>query len=86
MLLFRTSSVPSDEIFLVLDGLPEGIPELQLHKVLQLLVDVPPYGVGEDGLHARHQHLQLRGLTCSALISVFDYLYFISSSVHHITS
>ncbi len=58
-LFFRTRISPANEILLVLDGLAQRLSQLQLDKILQLLVDVPANGVREHRLHAGHQHLQV---------------------------
>lgn len=54
----RYTNEPANEIFLVLDGLPERLTEVFLDKVLELGIDVAPDGVGEDGFHAGHEYLQ----------------------------
>lgn len=48
---------PLDDI-LLLDGLPEGLPEGDLREVLQRGVDSVPDGMVEHALHPAHQHLQ----------------------------
>ena len=47
-----------DVILLCLGRLPQRVPELELHKVLELGIDAAPDAVREHGLHAGHQHLQ----------------------------
>lgn len=50
--------VPLDDIFLLLDGLPQRVTQSDLRKVLQSRVDGVTDGVIEHTLHASHQHLQ----------------------------
>lgn len=51
-------SIPLDDIFLLLDGLPQWVTQSDLSKVLQSWVDGVTDGVIEHTLHASHQHLQ----------------------------
>lgn len=40
---------PSNQVLLVLGCFPKRFSERQLNKVLKLLVDIPPDGVGKNG-------------------------------------
>lgn len=50
--------VPLDDVLLLLNGLPQRIPQGNLSKVLQRRIDGVTDGVVEHALHASHQHLQ----------------------------
>ncbi len=50
--------LPLDDVFLLLDGLPQRVTQGHLSKILQSWVDGVSDGVIEHTLHASHQHLQ----------------------------
>jgi len=54
----NNGSVPLDDIFLLLDRLPQRVTQSNLREVLQRRVDGVTDGVIEHTLHASHQHLQ----------------------------
>lgn len=47
-----TGSLHFDNVALFLDGFAQWVSQAQLHKVLQLSIDVPANSVHEDRLHA----------------------------------
>lgn len=50
--------LPSNQIFLVLNGFSQWLAKHQLYKVLQLGIYISTNGINENCLHSSHQHLQ----------------------------